>query len=512
MKKNNLKPLILSSLAALAMAGVGTGATFALFTDKAETTIQVEAGVIDVGLLPQSINLYSAVYDGTGEVVDENGAKYSLVEQENKFLNGGTASIDQDQAAISISNITPGDKINFQLNVSDASNVAYKYRFVMTASKLNEDDDDGDFATLVKNLEIGLGFHDGQSGALVQKDISGAGKYQTAWILSSETAIWDHISGSIMMPMDVGNIAQGKGAKIQFALEAVQGNAYVEGDEQTIIIGSGLYNVVHTSGSAEYVIERTDFVTGDAEQTTYKLTADSGHPGLFGNGSTAGVLTKGDVVVFDDSNDPDTYSPSGKWTVNDGVTIKAKEGAHPICTVKGGPLFNLEGDANFEGIEFHAQPGVYVVTPNTLGYNSETTPTRDEVLARYNGKVTFDKCTFVGLNSSISETGNNSNIAFGINCNLAAISVSITNSTVRDFGGYKNKDKHGMLVAGFRKHEGKNCTLTLANNVYQNVYSVVDFIRSGEGLETITEAEVAAWEASGTTNNVAHIAYDYNAI
>ena len=510
MKKKNLRPLILSSLAALAMAGIGTGATFALFTDKAETTIQVGAGVIDVGLSPQSINLYSAVHDGTGEVVDENGAKYSLVEQENTFLNGGTALIDQ--AAISISNITPGDKINFQLNVSDASNVAYKYRLVMTASKLNEDDDDGDFATLVKNLEISLGFHDGQSGALVQqKDISGAGKYQTAWILSSETAIWGHISGSIMMPMDVGNIAQGKGAKIQFALEAVQGNAYVEGDEQTIIIGSGLYNVVHTPGSAQYVIERTDFVTGDTEQTSYILTADSLHPGLFGNGLTAGVLTKGDVVVFDDSDDPDAYSPSGKWVVNDGVTIKAKEGAHPICTVKDGPLFNLEGDASFKGIEFHGQKDVYVVTPNTLGYNSQTTPTRDEVLARYNGNVSFDHCTFVGLNSSISEENNNVDVAYGINCNLAAISVSITNSTVRNFGGYKNKDKHGMLVAGFRKHEGKNCTLTLENNVYENVYSVVDFIRSGEGLETITDAEVAAWVASGTANNVAHIAYDYQA-
>ena len=44
MKKMKLKPIIMSALAAIAFGTVTVGTTFALFTDKAETKINVQAG------------------------------------------------------------------------------------------------------------------------------------------------------------------------------------------------------------------------------------------------------------------------------------------------------------------------------------------------------------------------------------------------------------------------------------------------------------------------------------
>ena len=511
MKKMTLKPIIMSALAAIVFGTITVGTTFALFTDKAETKINVKSGKIDLNLeLNSGLNLYSAVYDGTGEVLDENNQKYSLVEQTGSFLNGGTATVEGND--ILVSNITPGDKIAFKLNISDDSNVIYKYRLSVRASKLNDSDPDGDYVTLTKNLESSLKFYgdEAETSLLKEKEISGASKYQTSWYLSSENAIRNHVSGEIMMPLNTGNIAQDKGARFTFTLEAVQGNAHVEGEEETIIAGASIYEVVHGTGSA-YTIKKTDILSGATTDTDYILTAASNATGLFGNGVTDGILGKGDTVIFDDSEDPDAYSPGGKWIVNDGVTIKAKEGAHPVCTVKDGPLMNLNGDATFIGIKFVLQAGTYAVTPNVLNYNSGTTPTRAQALQAFKNTMVFDNCEFVGLNSSVEEASNNSNVAYGIQAG-GINTISVTNSTFRNIGGFRDRDKHGMAIASFERRAGQTNTLTLANNTYENVYSVVDFIRSGDGFETISQDEIDAWENSAASKtNVAYVAYDYNA-
>jgi len=44
--RKQIKPIILSAAAALAFGGIAVGTTFALFTSKAETTIDVKAGKI----------------------------------------------------------------------------------------------------------------------------------------------------------------------------------------------------------------------------------------------------------------------------------------------------------------------------------------------------------------------------------------------------------------------------------------------------------------------------------
>lgn len=501
MKKHNLKPIIISALLAVGFGATTVGTSFALFTDKAETTISVTAGKVDIGLTSPSVALFSAKADENGELVDENGAKYVHEAKTTEFTNGGTATLENN--VLTIDKMTPGDKVIMNLNVSDQSNVAYKYRLKMVASKAHANDNEEDYKTLIHNLEGTLKFYSGEAESTLVKtvDISEVGFFQTDWILSTDTGIWHHMTVELGMPITAGNVAQDKSAALTYSLEAVQGNAVTEGAEKRVVVGAQMYEVVYEPNSSNYVIKKTDLTTGVTIDTNYKTTAEGTNIGLFGN-SGQGILSKGDIVVLGDSDNPDAYSPGGHWVVNDGVTIKAKEGAHPVMKVKDAPLLNCNGDVTIEGIKFVYEVSGYAISPNTLNLSSSSTPTRDEKLASYKNKYTIKNCEFVGMNENISEDNNKANIVYGINLNGTKNSIEITNSTFTNFGGYSTVNKHGMVIAGWGRHDGYQSTITLKNNTFTNCYSVVDFV-GGTGENLVTEVEELAWQDTNTYINVA---------
>jgi len=202
MKKKNIKPLILSSLAAVAMAGIGTGATFALFTDKAETQINVEAGKVKIKSEYEFLNAYS---------MDPADNKKSVERtQEQGFVTGGTFVFDNDTGVATLTNMVPGDGISFKAKFTNESNVAIKYRFYVKT--LN---DSGLFAGLkIKFGDTALAPVGG-----VWKNLEKEAAFPTTELTDGTV--------SIELPKEAGNEYQGKTCQIVIGYEAVQGNADV---------------------------------------------------------------------------------------------------------------------------------------------------------------------------------------------------------------------------------------------------------------------------------------------
>ena len=113
MKKANIKPLVLSALSALAFGAVGTAGTFALFTDKAETTVQVQAGIVDVDATISVLAFYELGVTTPITETDSNGALVNSI--------GGTAKIDG--STLVLNKWAPGDKVTFKLTTKNKSNV-----------------------------------------------------------------------------------------------------------------------------------------------------------------------------------------------------------------------------------------------------------------------------------------------------------------------------------------------------------------------------------------------------
>ena len=201
MKKKTLG--IFSSIAVIACcACLAVGATFALFTSQSEVNIAVTSGKVNVVAVPSDLTLYSAAADVSGTLVDENGNTYSYVKQSgNSFANGGIAALNGN--ALTIERITPGDKAEFNIQITNNSNVAIKYRTIVAA----ED-------AALNALEI---------------TINGETYGQTTNISNWTTLAVNETIGtytvSVALPLQATDTYQDLSAVLNFTVEAVQANA-----------------------------------------------------------------------------------------------------------------------------------------------------------------------------------------------------------------------------------------------------------------------------------------------
>ena len=122
------KRILLVSVLTIALCiSVILGSTYALFVDDEKVTITVTAGNLDVT---------ASIEDG--KLLTHSAGDTAEFSREGSFANGGTAVIDPDNSSnILISNMTPGDKIRFNVDVENNSNIAIRYRIVW-ASNVSE--------------------------------------------------------------------------------------------------------------------------------------------------------------------------------------------------------------------------------------------------------------------------------------------------------------------------------------------------------------------------------------
>ncbi len=192
------KLLLLASLGAIIFGGVAVGSTYALFTSEAETKVTATAG---------KVSLKNEI-----EVVEVD----SLVEGTQTSMTGTTfnsgATYSYKDGVITLEKFLPGDKIVFNVKVTNESNVNIKYRQVYQVLE-----DKGLFEGLVVKID-GADF----DGYTIKTDY-------VDWSTSS-TGKSKTIKVSIELPDSAGDKYQSASCTLSFKGEAIQGNAKAEND------------------------------------------------------------------------------------------------------------------------------------------------------------------------------------------------------------------------------------------------------------------------------------------
>ncbi len=215
MTKSAKRSIIISAILAIIMcASLAAGATFALFTSESTVNIAVTSGKVNVvaTIVESSLKTYSGENLIGNAETDKVKLTTDFTNGENgKFINGGTATLVGD--TLTLKNMTPGDKVTFNITVTNKSNVAVNYRTVWMS-----DEDDGLMAGLTVTA-------DGAS-------YDGSTSYTHWATLAAETnedgSVVKTIPVTVELLSDKGNEYQNKSCKLIFTVEAVQGNAHVD--------------------------------------------------------------------------------------------------------------------------------------------------------------------------------------------------------------------------------------------------------------------------------------------
>jgi len=216
MKKISAKPIIMSALAALAFGTVTVGTTFALFTDKAETKINVQAGLVDI-----ESSLKLVAYENTGVLTNADKEWADGVSEYTTEIGTNFKVVDHN---LEITNMTPGDKVTLKVNLVNKSNVKTKYR-------LTAKNNAGELAKALKVQASG----GTTSWTLLDAatDLVNGDEIETATVVIEFV---NHDEGKILANDDVNardNAFMGKTVSYVLGYEVVQGNAVMADSEPT---------------------------------------------------------------------------------------------------------------------------------------------------------------------------------------------------------------------------------------------------------------------------------------
>ena len=264
------KSILVSSFLIIALClSVLIGSTFALFTSEDKVNIAVTSGTVEVEATVQDIVLYSM-----GE------------QQSGTFENGGTVSIDG--GLLTLSNVTPGDKVTFAIKVNNLSNVRTIWRFVWECTE---------GAPLMSYMNVTIDNLD--AGAIKS--------HRSAWEILD--AAGDTVNVSIELPANVGNEAQNLTTKVSFKVEAVQANGadvdakyleaaetiYIEGyaDEKVEVVAGAVKEEVEISSNGyEAIVPAGTALEAGATKVSLNVESAEANTGIF-NFSVNGVETIG---------------------------------------------------------------------------------------------------------------------------------------------------------------------------------------------------------------------------
>ena len=173
--------IILSSILTIALClSMIAGSTFALFTSESKVNVAVNSATVKV-------------------VATAGAVTYGST------LGSTLGSVNATDSDITLTNILPGDYVDFNINVVNESTVTVKYRTVVTISGDKE---------LTDALVVSFG---GKTAADASSDWSALA------VGEGNATVAVHIS----LPETTGNECQNKTCNITYKVEAVQGN-YVQ--------------------------------------------------------------------------------------------------------------------------------------------------------------------------------------------------------------------------------------------------------------------------------------------
>ena len=215
------KKILLSSIVTIGLClCMIAGSTFALFTSESELNVAVTSGTVSVEakISETSLKLSSirGVKEGESNTFAEAfGEKFYYVVDEglSAFHNGGTAKVDDATGKLEITNLTPGDKITFQIATSNTSTVNINTRIVLKEATGSE--------AFAKALKV----HVNDVGVSLADD-----GFTSAWKFVEAKGEIGTYTITIELPASVenydldGNLLQGQSISFDVILQAVQAN------------------------------------------------------------------------------------------------------------------------------------------------------------------------------------------------------------------------------------------------------------------------------------------------
>ena len=372
MNKKTKSSIILTSLGAIAIAGsLIAGSTYALFTSESKTNIAVTSGKVSVTATVEGLQTYSGK-DLTGDAETDVTRIYKtdsteLGGENGTFFNGGTAIYTN--GTLTLDKMTPGDKVTFNIDITNNSNVAIKYCVKITSSN-----DNGLFAA----LEVNIPDHS-VNGDIVWKYLA----YD-----ESNTSIANIEDCSISLPSNAVDDYQDKKCDITISVEAIQGNAKTE-DTYYVQSENELKNCFET------VKEGSNIVLSDDISLTYQGTNAAGHYDTY--------LCSKDVT-FDLNNHTitvNTNDPECLAIAASNVTLKnGKIVAGPSSSTASGkisyPVMVTSGSKNVVLENLEVTGGISIVGNSTATIrNCKITATNYyDVYLEYNNQVTIESGEF----------------------------------------------------------------------------------------------------------------------
>lgn len=343
--KNAKRSVIITAILAIIMcASLAAGATFALFSSSSSVNIAVTSGNVEVT---------ASVVEIQKSYVDEHG------ETVNGKLFSGDATFDEGAHTVTLSHVLPKDTVKFKVRVVNGSNVAIKYRMVMSLVE-----DNGLFSSLDITLN-GKKFYGYTSGT----------KYA---LLEAEQQIADI---PVVISLPEGATCNNTACKLTYKVEAVQGNASVEDfpevPENTLAVNTTEdVRVLEKAISGENAVLDKDVVITKApdtvasrlsikEPTTLNLNAMIKTPDHMGNNSNnfCALIVDADTTVNANANGG---IDTGK---NGGYGINVRKGAK--LTINGGNYYGGGTAVQVQEGELTINGGIFAVEAfgEPYGYN-----------------------------------------------------------------------------------------------------------------------------------------------
>lgn len=308
MMKNTTMKLASAALTTCLCASVIAGATYALLTDEAKVDIAVTSGKVAVSAIVDegSLKCYSVEKDDSGELVVEGYGNYSYVEQNGStFYCGGSVSWDGSNSQLNIVKMAAGDKVAFDIKVTNTSTIDVMYKVVQTIAGELED-----------KLEV-TAVYNGENLT----------DTYSLWSTPDDTDVGETrtISVTVELPVTYTN-GDTESASINFSVYAIQSNGIgISSDDDTDVDittpgddnggNTGDNTGDNTDGNGG---ENTDDTTSTAANFSDDFSADT-QSGAWKYGYVNYVWgEEGESFTFIQS---ENYA-DGAWTT-DGVEIKA---------------------------------------------------------------------------------------------------------------------------------------------------------------------------------------------
>ncbi len=445
------KKVIFSSILSLILCmSLIAGSTFALFTSESQTNIAITSGKVEVKATIEDLTMYSLKSIDTatfeGEEVDRTA--------EGSFLLGGTAAVDG--GSLSLTNIMPGDRVEFNINIENSSSVGIQYRTKIVA----------------------------EDNPLVVT-INGDAETRTDWAYKAAGEAIEDVSVAIELPASVEDW-MGETIEFDIIVEAIQGNALV-------------YNTVETEDQTglEAAIAGSDAPTiVELPQGTYKIPAMNGKDITIAGtkdtviDATQQVAASNSTVTFDGVTivyDNDAY---------EGLQHSAKE-VYRNCTIKG-TMFLYAPEVEFVNCTFEmydekTEYSVWTYGATDVSFEGCTFSTHGKAILIYNEEtnsnfvadVKVNNCVFVSdgtvdTEKAAIETGSNANNTESSN----KYNITITNSMICGFGvSPKGIKTNNTIWSNKNSMDAEHLFVTATGNVEDGArYKDVTTIATAEEL------------------------------